>query len=149
MSRKKIAGIIIFGIFLFCLFRISQYYFIAKIPSNGIFYLNNLIGFKPYYNYGLALGVQFSNIALVIINFLIIIFLINYLSHLINKKINQNIIALIFIMSGAFSNFIERLKYGFVFDYFQLGILPIFNLADVFITGGAILWLLTLLKSKT
>ncbi len=60
-------------------------------------------------------------------------------------------LGLVFVLSGGFGNFIERLFYGSVTDYLHLRIgtnsLFVFNLADFFITLGAIILIFTWLKS--
>ncbi len=43
------------------------------------------------------------------------------------------------IISGAFSNLCDRFLYGGVIDFIDIRILPVFNLADIFITAGVIL----------
>jgi lipoprotein signal peptidase len=52
------------------------------------------------------------------------------------------------ILFGAASNLIDRIWHGCVIDFIQLGWWPIFNLADFFITLGAIMLLLNHLKVK-
>ncbi len=60
-------------------------------------------------------------------------------------------LGLIFVLSGGFGNFLERLFFGSVTDYLHLRIgtnsLFVFNLADFFITLGAIIIVLTWLKN--
>jgi len=48
--------------------------------------------------------------------------------------------ALIFwlIILGAASNFFDRLRYGFVIDYFDVSFFTVFNLADAMIAVGAL-----------
>ena len=57
---------------------------------------------------------------------------------------------LILVLSGGFGNFIERLFFGSVTDYLHLRIgtnsLFVFNLADFFITMGAIIIILVWLR---
>jgi lipoprotein signal peptidase len=55
-------------------------------------------------------------------------------------------ISLIFIFSGAISNFIDRLRLGCVMDYIDLKFWPVFNLADVYITVGLLLYVLIIFK---
>ncbi|MEM4755789.1 MAG: signal peptidase II [Candidatus Woesearchaeota archaeon] len=49
----------------------------------------------------------------------------------------------IFLLAGAFSNFIDRIFFGHVIDYLMIFWWPVFNLADVYLTLGAawFLWL--------
>lgn len=43
---------------------------------------------------------------------------------------------LLAILGGALSNVADRLLYGGVIDYFQIGPLPVVNLADLMIVAG-------------
>ena len=68
----------------------------------------------------------------------------------INSSINYNL-GLSFVLGGGVSNFIDRLDDGSVTDfimihYNELYFPAIFNLADVAISLGAILILLSLIK---
>lgn len=57
--------------------------------------------------------------------------------------------ALYLILAGAFSNIIDRLYFNCVIDFINIPFWPaIFNLADVFITIGAIMALRLIFKSK-
>lgn len=47
--------------------------------------------------------------------------------------------ALIFIIAGAIGNLYDRMVLGFVVDYFDFIIWPVFNIADSFICIGAVL----------
>lgn len=52
--------------------------------------------------------------------------------------------ALTFVAGGALGNFIDRVRLGYVVDLFDLRVInfPVFNVADLFITVGAILFIL-------
>jgi signal peptidase II len=54
--------------------------------------------------------------------------------------------ALALLAGGALGNLIDRLRVGAVIDYLDLSVWPVFNLADVAVTAGAGLLLLTLLR---
>lgn len=55
---------------------------------------------------------------------------------------------LILITIGALGNIIDRIRFNCVLDFISLGNFPLFNLADTFITIGAILFLWHELKKS-
>ena len=59
-------------------------------------------------------------------------------------------IALAFVIGGGAGNLIDRLAFGEVTDYVRLLFIrfPVFNLADVCITGGAVLLMLLALTGR-
>jgi len=52
------------------------------------------------------------------------------------------------IISGGLSNLIDRAYFGCVIDFIDLGFWPVFNLADIFITLGAILLIMQNINIK-
>jgi signal peptidase II len=58
----------------------------------------------------------------------------------------RNYFPIILILSGAFSNLIDRLRYGCVIDFIDLRFWPVFNLADAFITIGGIMIIVCWIK---
>lgn len=58
------------------------------------------------------------------------------------------IIGLIFILSGAVSNILDRLYFGCVIDFIKLPYWQLFNLADAFISIGVIISVWHLTKTK-
>ncbi len=59
----------------------------------------------------------------------------------INKFANFKFLGLILILSGAISNIIDRFAHGCIIDFIDIKFWPVFNLADVFITLGVILFI--------
>ncbi len=57
-------------------------------------------------------------------------------------------ISLSFILAGALGNLIDRLFLGYVIDFLDFRIWPVFNVADSAITVGAILLGYSILKKK-
>ncbi len=51
-------------------------------------------------------------------------------------------IFLILALAGSISNIIDRFYFGCVIDYISIGSFPMFNLADILITGGLSVFLL-------
>lgn len=57
-------------------------------------------------------------------------------------------ISLGMILGGGIGNLIGRVNVGYVVDFFNIYILPVFNVADIGITVGCILLILITFKSK-
>lgn len=59
-------------------------------------------------------------------------------------------ISLSFILAGALGNLIDRLRLGYVIDFLDFRIWPIFNVADSAITIGAILlgWSILITRNR-
>ncbi|RLD16696.1 MAG: signal peptidase II, partial [Caldiserica bacterium] len=87
-----------------------------------------------------------KNIFFLILNILISI-LFFYL--LIKEKQKYLKLSLILILAGAIGNIIDRIIYGYVIDFIDFRIWPVFNLSDTYITiGGAIILLSFLWKKE-
>ena len=111
-------------LFLSTLFfdQISKYI----IRNSGGFYICNS---------GIAFGLPLPQIAT---NLFFITFLLLFLVALRKKHIFLSL-GWILLFSGAFSNFLDRLFFGCVIDFIELGFWPLFNLADTFIFLGFVL----------
>lgn len=145
MTKQKIASNFLLTIFLFLFLRFSQYIF-SVFLTNGKIITNNFFNLAEYKNYGLAFGLPLSNKLLIIISFLIVSYFVNLFWQFTIKNNQSKILPIILIISGAMSNLIERIKYGYVLDYLEIGFLPVFNLADFFITAGIIWFIINYLK---
>lgn len=55
-------------------------------------------------------------------------------------------IAIGLLFGGAASNLFDRVAFGYVTDFLHIANFPVFNLADVAITAGVILLVITLLR---
>jgi len=64
------------------------------------------------------------------------------------KKISLYDVSLALILAGAIGNLIDRLRFGYVVDFLDFRVWPVFNVADSAITVGAILLGWTMLFSK-
>ena len=104
-----------------------------------------LVNFLLIYNSGIAFGIFddkgiYASYFLLVITLLISIYLI-WLIY--NEENFKKKIALSFVTGGAFGNTLDRLNDGKVTDFLHLEIMNfsffVFNLADLFITIGAIL----------
>ena len=54
----------------------------------------------------------------------------------------------VFILAGAVGNLYDRITLGYVIDFLDFRVWPVFNLADSFITIGGGLFVISLLKNR-
>ncbi|ONI46505.1 signal peptidase II [Candidatus Epulonipiscium fishelsonii] len=103
-------------------------------------------------NRGAAFGMlQNRQWLFVVITIIVLIAIIIYWRHIPNDKIGKwTKIALLFTISGAIGNLIDRVRLGFVVDmfYFKLIDFPVFNVADVCVVTGTILLIPLMLLSE-
>ncbi len=63
-----------------------------------------------------------------------------------NVKSRWAFIGLPLIAGGALGNLIDRLRYGYVIDFLDFRVWPVFNVADICISVGTILFCIACLK---
>ena len=110
--------------------------------------IHNILYLTFIKNTGAAFGL-FKNGTLIFI--VISIVAVVLISALILKSIKKNDFltdpvfnfGLIFIASGALGNLIDRLRFGYVIDFIDIRIWPVFNIADTSITIGTFLLILS------
>ncbi len=103
------------------------------------------------HNRGAAFGLLKNQVPLFISTSVFAIILI-YFSLKNNKHRKSYSVSLALILAGALGNLIDRLFFGYVIDFLDFRIWPVFNVADSAITIGAILLALSILlepKGKT
>jgi len=127
-------------------------FFIKNYLKNNFAYqsipvIKNILNITVVFNRGAAFGILkgYSNI-LVYAGIVFIIMLIV----IIRKDERKSMLSMVIlglILGGAFSNMFDRVVYGFVVDYLDFKIWPVFNLSDTCISIGAgILFLRSFLK---
>ncbi len=143
-TREKTHGQIAgsFGIVLFiCLLdQISKLYareYLQNVPTipviNGIFHLT--LTFNTGAAFGMLRGYPqiftvISVIAVAAISCLIIL--------RVSPFFRIEIVGLSMLLGGTIGNLIDRLRFGYVVDFIDLRVWPVFNLADSCITVGAL-----------
>lgn len=93
--------------------------------------------FRLVQNFGLSFGLNFGgvlNLAIILLALLVFVYFIfkgNF------SGINNSAVTL--VAAGAIANLIDRLAYGYVRDFWDIGLGFTFNLADIFIFLGIII----------
>lgn len=108
-----------------------------------------IFNFTP--NYYIAFSLPISGPILIIAIILLILAIITAIIWLAIKKNSSSLepLLLTFILFGAISNIVDRLRFGFVVDYLELKYFTVFNIADVMISLGAIILIIYNLKHKS
>ncbi len=142
----KISLITLVSFGLLVLESIIKYTLVNKIPVQGFYLFKPVIQFIYTPNYNIAFSIP---LPAVIIYFLVIsalIFLCFLWWHQLWNDNLKLLLASSLIISGALSNLIDRFALGYVVDYINLTIWPIFNLADCMIVTGIIIYILEEVK---
>ncbi len=109
--------------------------------------IKGVFHFTLVQNKGAAFGILKNQLPLFIVTSLFAIFLIYF--ELKNTKHSRGYsVSLSLILAGALGNLIDRLFLGYVIDFLDFRIWPVFNVADIAITIGAILLGYTILFKK-
>lgn len=136
-NKTLICGIIV-TIFLLVIDQI-----VKQVISNNninITVIPNILELKTIHNTGGAFGVAQGNIVMFVITNLIVLGLIIRFIYLQKDLMDKStLFTLCAILAGGFGNLIDRIVRGYVVDFinvFPKLNLPIFNLADIYITLG-------------
>ncbi len=128
---------ILIGIFFIALDRFLKFLAVNDFLNNKKI-IGDFFKFNFASNYNIAFSIPLIGWWLNILIILIIFVLIFYLLYLFKEQDSKKFSLLLLIICGAVSNLFDRIKYGYVIDYFDLKYFTVFNLADVMIVGGVI-----------
>ncbi len=130
-------------IYLICLVIVAADQLIKLVINNKFVYgqslpvIKNIFHLTYVKNTGAAFGIFQNQNMFFIISALIIIVIIAIYINIINKKSIWFKLAAGLILGGAVGNLIDRIRVGYVIDYLDFRIWPVFNLADSAIVIGA------------
>lgn len=129
--------------------RLTKYLIVQNIPLNeSLPLIKNIFHISLVYNSGAAFGIfKTQNYSLVAISILAIILIIGHLRRTAAKG-KLYLSSLVLILAGTVGNLIDRVSLGYVIDFLDFRIWPVFNIADSSITIGALLLGYCLLKKK-
>ena len=119
----------------------SLSYFIPKII------IPNGLSFQLVHNYGAAYGVlQGQRWLLLTMSFLVLLGCLIFRRQLTTSPYSK--LGLLFLVIGTVGNFTDRLFRGYVIDFINIHVLPVFNVADMCIDFGVFLFILEVFLVK-
>ena len=141
--NKKIVMII--GSILLLLDQIIKFIVI----DNNFVLIPGFLNLSYTENTGIAFGLNENNVILIIlVNVVILGIIIKFLKENMDKIDMLEFISLILVLVGGFGNLIDRIFRGHVIDFININLFnfPVFNMADIYITVGAIILLIVIIK---
>lgn len=126
--------------------RLSKIFFshLLSLGESWVIF-RNVLHMTLVHNTGIAFG-MFKNqgVVFIIIPLILIALLVYNFYHYKynNEKLSRiYVVAVSLIIAGAIGNLVDRILYGYVIDFIDFRIWPVFNIADSAITIGACLLL--------
>ena len=112
-------------------------YFKTYLAGQSIPVIPKILYFTVVFNKGAAFGIlRGQTNFLIFIGLIFILFLVIFVIRERKHKM-VGLIAYGMILGGAISNFYDRIFLGYVIDYIDFKVWPVFNLSDSCITVGA------------
>ncbi|HNX81660.1 MAG TPA: signal peptidase II [Candidatus Omnitrophota bacterium] len=135
-----------------CVDQLSKF-FIEKYLSvhRTIAVIPDIFHVSLVHNRGAAFGMLRNQLPLFILTAVVAIILIyTMLKNQSLRRVSSYSVALSLILGGAVGNLIDRIFLGYVIDFLDFRIWPVFNIADSAITVGAVIigWHIIFVKQK-
>ncbi len=137
------------AIFVFLLDRASKIFVLRNLSLNeSVEIIKNIFYLTLVHNTGAAFGI-FKNQTLffIVVSILAVITIVIYIKKFLNVSFTIKI-GLALILGGALGNLVDRLCFGYVVDFLDFKIWPVFNIADSAITVGTFLLIVNLMTRK-
>ena len=127
---------------------------VRSYAEGSTFFSTGLFRFVHYSNPGAAFGIlqDYSFVLTVITTFVIVLILIMVLFYWRRLSIFDSLLSrvgLSLYLGGAIGNLTDRMRFGSVTDFIDFRFWPAFNVADASMSVGVILFVYSLLMSKS
>lgn len=134
------------AVLIFILDRVTKYIAVNYLaPGQSAEIIRNIFHFTLVLNSGAAFGLfRGGTIVFIILSLLVIAFIVVYIFRQKTKDTAISV-ALGLVLGGAAGNLLDRARFGYVIDFLDFRVWPVFNIADSAITVGAALLVLRIL----
>lgn len=131
---------------VFLLDQLTKYLALSYLSSAPFNLIDDFLRLNLVYNEGAAFSLLAGNTIFLLLTSLAAMIFIILLSFVLPLNASP---FLGLILGGAFSNFYDRLRLGYVVDMIDFKFWPVFNVADIFIVIGTLGLALFLLLEKS
>ncbi len=143
-QKRSRLDLVIFAVATLCIIgfdRLSKIFFSGILDINeSLIVIRNVLHFTLVHNTGIAFGLFKDSGSVFVVIPLILTGLLIYNIYYYRNSAHLTrtyIVAFSLILGGAIGNLIDRVTLGYVIDFIDFRIWPVFNLADSAITIGA------------
>lgn len=144
---KDSQKLLIIGIFLFVLDQLSKHFIRNMQPGESLPIINNVFHITYVQNMGAVFGTfQGFGWAFIWLTFIALGFIMFYWDNFPKDFVSR--LFLVFIVVGLIGNLIDRMAFGYVVDFLDFRIWPVFNLADSLVSLGVIGYIIMNIKKK-
>ncbi len=155
-NLKNYLFVFVLSLIAFVIDRVSKNEILSIFEENNLekIFVNPFLDLFLVFNTGISYGLlggesSFQKWLLIIVSVSIVAFLLLWMKDSTSRLVN---ISISFITGGALGNILDRILYGGVIDFISLHAYGyywyIFNIADVFIVFGVILFLIKILMER-
>ncbi len=111
-------------------------HFRVSSPEASVPIIKNIFHLTPVFNHGAAFGILQGRTVLLIAVSVVLLVLFFLSFHKEEDFSRFNAVAYGIILGGALCNLYDRVVFGYVVDYLDFRVFPVFNLSDTAITTG-------------
>ena len=143
-TKKKIILLLI-GVFLIIIDQAAKF----LLTQKELTLIPNVLNISYLQNEGVVFGLFNGDLLVIMaVTAVILGFIVKLIIHYFNEKKFVYATSLILILSGGFSNLLDRILRGYVIDYINITLFkfPIFNIADILITLGVIILFILVIR---
>lgn len=132
---------------LYALDQWSKYLVVSRMSFyESIPVIENIFHITLIKNYGAAFGIfPHMRVFFVVMAVLVALFILIFLRHVPHHHVFLRV-GLSLQLAGALGNLTDRMRVGYVIDFFDFRIWPVFNIADMAIVVGVFFLALELLR---
>ena len=139
LKNKKILIVSLTAFLIIFLDQLTKFFIFKNFNINEtVPLINNIFHLTFVKNTGAGFGIlKGFNFFLIFISIAVIIIIFYYFSKIKKTETLLQIFAA-FVLGGTIGNLIDRIRLGYVTDFLDFRIWPVFNIADSFVTIGII-----------
>lgn len=136
-SLLLLAGLIAFD-------QLTKYLAVSGLKDAPLLLIKDVFSLRYVENRGIGFGLFQGKVPFILVlNIAILLFIVFVLCRLpVNRRMTPVRVTLLFTVAGALGNILDRLRLGYVVDFFSFDLInfPVFNMADIYVTVSIVVF---------